>query len=49
MKFEIRESGFAWYIVRVSGTNADQLAVTNPIYFAGADYRKPPVDGRMCA
>jgi hypothetical protein len=35
-RFEIDEKGTAWYVARAGG------AITNPIYFEGADY-KPPV------
>lgn len=39
--FDIRESGTAWYIVRAEGTSPHQVAISNPIYFEGADYQAP--------
>ncbi len=38
---EVSEPGTAWYIVRVLGAGPGQVAITNPIYFEGADYRAP--------
>jgi hypothetical protein len=37
----INESGTAWYVARCYGSNADQVAITNAIYFEGPDYRAP--------
>jgi len=38
---EVDESDTAWYVVRVDGSLPRQLAVTSPVYFAGADCRQP--------
>jgi hypothetical protein len=35
------ENGTAWYIARCYGATDDQIAITNPIYFEGRDYRPP--------
>jgi hypothetical protein len=35
------ENGTAWYIARCYGATDDQIAITNPIYFEGSDYRAP--------
>ncbi len=40
-EFTIRETGTAWYIARCFGSNDLQVAITNPIYFEGSDYRQP--------
>lgn len=46
--FDIRESGTAWYIVRVNGTSIHQVAISDPIYFEGPDYRAPqPAQARV--
>jgi hypothetical protein len=37
----IAEHGTAWYLARCYGSTADQVAITNPIYFEGGDYRSP--------
>jgi hypothetical protein len=37
----VSEAGTAWYIARVHGATPDQVAITNPIYFVGAEYRAP--------
>ena len=37
----VAENGTAWYIARCYGSTADQVAMTNPIYFEGRDYRRP--------
>jgi hypothetical protein len=39
--FNIRENGTAWYIARCFGSNHLQVAITNPVYFEGRDYRPP--------
>ena len=39
--WELAEEDTAWYVARAEGTLPDQLAVTSPIYFAGAEYREP--------
>jgi hypothetical protein len=38
---EIAEGGTAWYVARSFGDNDTQVAITNPVYFEGADYRAP--------
>jgi hypothetical protein len=38
---EIAEGGTAWYVARCFGDAETQVAITNPIYFEGADYRAP--------
>jgi hypothetical protein len=38
---EIAEGGTAWYAARCFGEADTQVAVTNPVYFDGADYRAP--------
>ncbi|MDE3180487.1 MAG: carboxypeptidase regulatory-like domain-containing protein [Acidobacteriota bacterium] len=46
--FNIRETGTAWYIARCFGSNDLQTAITNPIYFEGADYKPPkPVQAHV--
>jgi len=40
-RFDIRESGTAWYIARVMGTSIRQTAISDPIYFEGRDYTAP--------
>ena len=39
--FRVEEPGTAWYIARAYGAAEGEVAVTNPIYFEGADYRAP--------
>ena len=39
--FEVLESKTAWYIARCWGSTAKQVAITNPIYFEGSDYKPP--------
>jgi len=39
-KFNIRETGTAWYIARCFGSS-DQVAMTNPIYFEGRNHTPP--------
>lgn len=41
LTLDIRESDNAWYIVRCFGSSADQVAITNPIYFETPAYRVP--------
>jgi len=41
-EFSIHETGTAWYIARCFGSNDLQVAITNPIYFEGSDFRSPP-------
>ncbi len=38
---EVSEAGTAWYVARVYGPTPEQIAITNPIYFDGADYKPP--------
>jgi hypothetical protein len=38
---EVSEAGTAWYVARVFGATPDEVAVTNPIYFEGPEYRAP--------
>ncbi len=38
---EIAGDGTAWYLARCFGENATQVAITNPVYFEGPDYRAP--------
>jgi hypothetical protein len=40
-EFEATEAETAWYLARGFGSSADQLAITNPIYFESGDYRAP--------
>lgn len=40
-RFNINESGTAWYIARCFGADKLQVAITNPVYFVGRDYRPP--------
>ncbi len=40
-EFEITISPNTWFIVRGFGSNANQIALTNPIYFEAGDYLKP--------
>ena len=40
-EFEIEESGSAWYIARCHGSNAGQMAITNPVYFEPPGYQPP--------
>jgi hypothetical protein len=40
-QFSIRESGTAWYVARCFGSDDLQVAITNPIYFEGKDYKAP--------
>jgi hypothetical protein len=45
---EVAESGAAWYAARCYGSNPDQVAITNAIYFeAGGDRRPTPADARV--
>jgi hypothetical protein len=41
---ELAEGGSAWYIARCFGAADTEVAVTNPIYFAGPDYRAPSAE-----
>jgi hypothetical protein len=41
---EIVEDGTAWYIARCDGSTDGQVAITNPIYFEGDDYRAPAAE-----
>ena len=38
---EIAEGGTAWYVARCFGEADTEVAITNPVYFEGADYRPP--------
>ena len=38
-EFDLTEEKTAWYIARCIGSSRDQIAITSPIYFAGADYQ----------
>lgn len=38
---EIVDQGTGWYIARCYGDKDTELAITNPIYFEGPDYRAP--------
>ena len=38
---EIAEGGTAWYVARCFGQADTEVAITNPVYFEGADYRPP--------
>jgi hypothetical protein len=40
-EFNIHETGTAWYIARCFGSNELQVAITNPIYFEGRDFKPP--------
>jgi hypothetical protein len=40
-KFNIHETGTAWYIARCFGSNDLQVAITNPVYFEGKDFKAP--------
>ena len=40
---EMTEGGTAWYVIRCFGQADTQVAITNPVYFEGADYRAPTV------
>jgi hypothetical protein len=40
-EFDIHESGTAWYIVHVLGGSANQIAISDPLYFEGSEYRPP--------
>jgi hypothetical protein len=45
---EVGADATAWYIARVYGRNPDHIAITNPIYFDGPDYRAPqPAPARV--
>lgn len=41
LKLVIVEAETAWYVVRCFGSTADQVAISNPIYFEDATYRAP--------
>jgi hypothetical protein len=38
---EIAEGGTGWYVARCFGQTDTEVAITNPVYFEGADYRPP--------
>ena len=38
---QIFESGTAWYVVRCFGEAPTEVAISNPVYFEGADYQAP--------
>lgn len=38
---EITEGSTSWYVIRCFGEASTEVAITNPIYFEGADYRAP--------
>jgi len=38
---DVAEGGTAWYVARCFGPVETEVAITNPIYFEGADYRPP--------
>jgi len=45
---DIVESGTAWYVARCFGEADTQVAITNPVYFEGSDYRSPvPATARV--
>jgi hypothetical protein len=47
---EIAEGGTAWYVARCFGQADTEVAITNPVYFDGADYRPPaPATARVSA
>jgi hypothetical protein len=39
--FTIHETGTAWYIALCLGSGESQVAITDPIYFEGSDYKPP--------
>ncbi len=39
--FPLEEAATSWYIVRVHGSQRDQIAISNPIYFETPDYVAP--------
>lgn len=39
--FDLAESQTSWYIVRCFGSNSDQVAISNPIYFEAPGYTAP--------
>ena len=41
MEDEIAEGGTAWYVVRCFGQTDTEVAISNPVYFEGADNRAP--------
>ncbi len=41
---EVAEGGTAWYVARVVGAADTEVAITNPIYFEGADYHAPSAE-----
>jgi hypothetical protein len=50
MEYELTVAPDSWYIVRSSGSNANQIALTNPIYFESRAYQKPqPTPARVTA
>jgi len=45
---ELYEADTAWYIARCWGSSEHQVAITNPIYFEGSNYKPPaPVQARV--
>jgi hypothetical protein len=40
-EYELTVAPNTWYIARGFGSNANQIALTNPIYFEASDYRAP--------
>jgi hypothetical protein len=40
-EYELTVAPNTWYIVRSRGSNANQIALTNPIYFEASAYRQP--------
>ncbi len=41
LQLDIVETESAWYVARCFGSTADQVAISNPIYFEDAKYRAP--------
>lgn len=39
--FDVQELATAWYVVKCFGSNSDQVAMSNPIYFQDETYRAP--------
>jgi hypothetical protein len=49
-EFPVTETRAAWYVARAFGETREDVALTNPIYFEGADYRPPqPARARVTA
>jgi hypothetical protein len=41
---DVAEGGTAWYVARCFGPVETEVAITNPIYFEGADYHPPAAE-----